>query len=301
MSLELVIAVVATFVCVGVIVGTAASRVVAGGAPERRRLRQFAPAVSSGVVLQAYEVAELPNPTLQKLSRTLPKSPQQMSRLRRHLGVAGYYRMTAAVYYSAAKIVSPVAGGLVGAVLGTWVRSWIPILVFALIGFVLPDLVLARRRRARQKAIRNGLPDALDLLVVCVEAGSSLDQAIVKAADELEIAHPALAEELRMVITEVRAGKPRQEAFQNFARRTQVDDVRTLVAMLLQTDRFGTSVAQALRTHAATSRTKRRQHAEERAGKVSVKLVFPLVLCLFPAVYLVCLGPAAVKIYRAFF
>ena len=104
-----------------------------------------------------------------------------------------------------------------------------------------------------------------------------------------------------MVTTEIRAGKPRLEAFKNFEKRTEVDDVRALVAMLIQTDRFGTSVSQALRTHAATSRTKRRQRAEERAGKVGVKLVFPLVFCLFPAVYIICIGPVVIAIYHAFF
>ena len=122
----------------------------------------------------------------------------------------------------------------------------------------------------------------------------------MKASEELQIAHPVLAEELRYVTTEMRAGKPRLEAFKNFAQRTGVDDVRTLVAMLTQTDRFGTSIGQALRTHAETSRTKRRQRAEERAAKVSVKLVFPLALCLFPALYVVCFGPVVVQIYRAF-
>ena len=154
-----------------------------------------------------------------------------------------------------------------------------------MIGYLLPDLLLARATRAYQKSIQNGLPDALDLIVVCVEAGSSLDQAIVRASEELEIALPALAQELRTVTGEIRAGKPRVEAFHDLARRTQLEDVRSLVAMLTQTDRFGTSIAQALRTHAATSRSKRRQRAEERASKVGVKLVFPLALCLVPALY----------------
>ena len=121
----------------------------------------------------------------------------------------------------------------------------------------------------------------------------------MKATEELAIAYPALAEEMRMITTETRAGKPRLEAFKNFASRTGVDDVRALVAMLVQTDRFGTSIAQALRTHAETSRTKRRQRAEERAAKIGVKLVFPLVFCLFPALYVVVLGPAVIKIMHS--
>jgi tight adherence protein C len=158
------------------------------------------------------------------------------------------------------------------------------------------DRALANRRRA----IENGLADALDLLVVCIEAGSGLDQAIVKTSDELAIAYPILADELRILTTEIRAGKPRIEAFKSLAQRTKVDDVRSLVAMLIQTDRFGTSIGQALRTHADSSREKRRQRAEEKAQKIAVKLVFPLVLCFFPAFYVVVLGPAIITFVRSF-
>jgi tight adherence protein C len=171
----------------------------------------------------------------------------------------------------------------------------------AILGFLVPDLLLGRAITKHRRAIQHALPDALDLLVVCIEAGSSLDPAILKTSEELEIAYPAMAKELHTVATEIRAGKPRLEAFQNLAKRTKLDDVRALVAMLIQTDRFGTSIAQALRAHADTLRTKRRQQAEERAGKVGVKLVFPLLLCLLPALYVVCLGPVAIRIYRTLF
>jgi tight adherence protein C len=127
-----------------------------------------------------------------------------------------------------------------------------------------------------------------------------MDQAIIKATDELEISHRALAEEFRLVVTETRAGKPRMEAFRNLASRVGTDDVRALVAMLVQTDRFGTSVTQALRTHAESSRTSRRQRAEERAQKVGVKLVFPLVFFLFPAFFVVTLGPAVIQFVKVF-
>ena len=169
------------------------------------------------------------------------------------------------------------------------------------VGYMIPGLILVRLITLQKRRIEDGLPDALDLMIVCVEAGSSLDQAIMKASEELMISHPALALELQLITTEIRAGKPRIEAFKNFAARTKVDDVRALVAMLVQTDRFGTSVAQALRTHAATSRTKRRQRAEERAAKIGVKLVFPLVFFLFPAFYVVTLGPAVIQFLRIFF
>jgi tight adherence protein C len=173
--------------------------------------------------------------------------------------------------------------------------------VFALVGWMIPGLILSRLITLQKRRIEDGLPDALDLMIVCVEAGSGLDQALLKTSEELMISHPALATELQLITTEIRAGKPRLEAFKNFAARTKVDDVRELVAMLVQTDRFGTSVAQALRTHAATSRTKRRQRAEERAAKIGVKLVFPLVFFLFPAFYVVTLGPAAIQFVRVLF
>jgi tight adherence protein C len=137
-------------------------------------------------------------------------------------------------------------------------------------------------------------------MVVCIEAGSGLDQAIVKTSDELAIAYPVLANELRILTSEIRAGKPRIEAFKSLAARTKVDDVRALVAMLIQTDKFGTSIGQALRTHADVSRDKRRQRAEEKAQKIAVKLVFPLVLCFFPAFYVVVLGPAVIQFARTF-
>jgi tight adherence protein C len=168
------------------------------------------------------------------------------------------------------------------------------------VGFALPSLWLGRKTTLRQKLIRHGLPVALDLMIVCIEAGSGIDQAIVKTSDELDITYPALAEELRLVTTEIRAGKPRLEAFRNFASRTKVPEVRSLVAMLVQTDRFGTSIAQALRTHAEEVRMKRRQDAEERAAKIGVKLVFPLVFCLFPALYIAILGPAVITYVRIF-
>jgi tight adherence protein C len=179
--------------------------------------------------------------------------------------------------------------------------GWVLAGILGMIGYMLPGLVLGYLISKQKLKIENGLPDALDLMIVCVEAGTGLDQAIQKTSIELEISHPELAGELRLVTTEVRAGKTRIDAFKNFAERTKVEDVRALVAMLVQTDRFGTSIAQALRTHAETSRVKRRQRAEERAAKIGVKLVFPLVFFLFPAFYVVTLGPAVIQFIRVFF
>jgi tight adherence protein C len=215
------------------------------------------------------------------------------------LATAGYRSLTAAILYSAAEVILPVLFG--GAVLlSVGLSKWYLAGLAAAIGYMAPTFWLGRQTKLRQKQIRNGLPDALDLMIVCIEAGSGIDQSILKTSDELDISYPALAEELRLVTTEIRAGKPRLEAFKNFASRTKVDEVRSLVAMLVQTDRFGTSVAQALRTHAEVSRTKRRQNAEERAAKIGVKLVFPLVFCLFPSLYVAILGPAVVDYVRVF-
>jgi len=304
MSLQLpvAVAIVAVFVAVAAIVGAVASWWLARNTPEQRRLRTLVrPPAATGVVADGLLLTETLDPTLTRLRRLIPKSPKDMSQLQRRLARAGYPHLQSVVVYASAELLLPILFG-VPVLIGLGVRAGIiPAVAAAGIGFALPGLYVGHRRTVRQKAIQNGLPDALDLLTVCVEAGSGLDQAIAKANEELRIAHPALADELRLVTTEIRAGKPRLEAFKNLAQRTGVEDVRSLVSMLTQTDRFGTSVAQALRVHAETSRTKRRQRAEERAGKVGVKLVFPLALCLFPALYIVCFGPTVVQIYRTFF
>jgi tight adherence protein C len=300
MSTELLLSLIGVFACIAVATGALASFVLARTSPEQQRLKAVTATVP-GLVLEQAQLTETPNPFLQKLTKALPQSPKDMSRLRKRLARAGIYGLGSAVTYAFAEMLLPVlVGGLILLIMG-FHDGWILAILGGVFGYLAPGLWLQRRTNLRKKAIENGLPDALDLMIVCMEAGSSLDQAIVKASDELDISHPALAYEMRIITTEIRAGKTRLEAFRNFANRTGVDDVRSLVSMLIQTDRFGTSVAQALRTHASTARTKRRQLAEERAGKIGVKLVFPLVLCLFPAVYVVCIGPVIVKIYRAFF
>jgi tight adherence protein C len=163
------------------------------------------------------------------------------------------------------------------------------------VAYVLPGMVLARMAKKRQHRIRLGLADALDLLIVTVEAGLGLDQAIQRVSEELAFAHKDLTDELRLINLEIRAGKARAEALQNLAVRTGLDDVSSLVTMLVQTDKFGTSVAQSLRVHADTLRTKRRQRAEEAAAKTGAKMVFPLVICIFPAIWVVTVGSAVIK------
>jgi tight adherence protein C len=178
-----------------------------------------------------------------------------------------------------------------------------PFLIFAaavVAGFVLPDMWILWKIRGRQHRLQKALPDGLDLLVICVEVGLGLDQAILRVADELQIVHPELSDELHMVNLEMRVGKTRIDALRELARRTGLEDIKALVAMLIQTERFGTSIAQSLRVHSDELRTKRRQRAEEMSAKTTVKMVPPLVFFIFPALMVVILGPAAVTIYRQF-
>jgi tight adherence protein C len=171
----------------------------------------------------------------------------------------------------------------------------------SLLGYVLPGILLAKKAARRQHRIQLSLPDALDLLVVSVEAGLGLDQALLRVGQELAAAHPELSDELRLVNLELRAGKARSEALRNLADRTGLEDIGSLVTMLVQTDKFGTSVAQSLRVHSDVLRTKRRQRAEEAAAKTGVKMVFPLVFCIFPAIWVVTIGPAAIKFVQVLF
>ncbi len=300
MPISLAVTLAAVFATVALMSGAVTSIALARNAPERKRLRNLT-APRTPAAIENLQIADAPTPALKRFSTVLPSSSTDRSRLRRRLAAAGYPEYTAAIWYSAARLILPVLFGVVP-LLALGVESgWVAGAACAAVGLVTPDLVLIQKTAQQKKSIQDGLPDALDLIVVCVEAGSSLDQAIVKAGNELEIALPPIARELKMLATQIRAGKPRMEAFKDLATRTGVDDVRSLVAMLVQTDRFGTSIAQGLRTHAETSRTKRRQRAEERASTIGVKLVFPLALCLMPALYVVCLGPVVVTIYRNLF
>jgi tight adherence protein C len=171
-------------------------------------------------------------------------------------------------------------------------------LIAAGIGWVAPEFWLMSRVKGRQKVLRLSLPDAMDLLVICVEAGLGLDQALQKVSEELRIVHPELSAELQMVNLEMRVGKTRIEALRELAQRTGLDDIKALVAILVQTDRFGTSIVQALHNFSDELRTKRRQRAEELGAKVSVKMVPPLVFFIFPALMVVVLGPAVLTVMR---
>jgi tight adherence protein C len=230
-----------------------------------------------------------------KIGHMAPRSIAETGKLRQRLITAGYRGRDALVVFLGIRI------GVALAAFGVFVLpvfrrpSLMVALIACAVGYVVPSMVLARMAKRRQHRIRLGLPDALDLLVVSVEAGLGLDQAIQRVSAELAFAHPDLCDELRLINLELRAGKARPDALHNLAERTGLDDIRELVTMLVQTDKFGTSVAQSLRVHSETVRTKRRQRAEEAAAKIGVKMVFPLVLCIFPAIYVVTLGPAAIR------
>ena len=300
MAFDLLVTLVSGFLAVALVAWYGASSILAALSPERRRLRQLvAPGGPGEIFEDGIGLVDNIDPRFKSLPG-IPKSPKEMGRLRRRLAMAGYTSPTAVVAYAMANLVTPLLFALVVLAFAGVQGGWLLALFAGAAGYLLPGMLLARKIERRKREIREGLPDALDLFVVCVEAGCGLDQAIVKASDELGLTYPALAAELRAITTEIRAGKPRVEAFRNFAARTKVDDVQSLVALLVQTDKFGTSLAQALRTHAETSRTKRRQNAEERAGKLGVKLVFPLVLFLFPSLYIVILGPAVITFVRVF-
>jgi len=238
--------------------------------------------------------------SFKKLSRYAPKSPSEMGKLQRKLVAAGYRSKEALLVF---------IGIRVGVSLLLFFVVSIPVFHInvlvaigaAAIGYLLTTMGLGRLAQRRQHRIRLSLPDALDLLVVSVEAGLGLDQALQRVGQELAFAHGDLCEELRLVNLELRAGNARSEALHNLAERTGVDDLSSLVAMLVQTDKFGTSVAQSLRVHSETLRTKRRQRAEEAAAKTGVKMVFPLVFCIFPAVWVVTIGPAAIRFVQVLF
>jgi tight adherence protein C len=174
------------------------------------------------------------------------------------------------------------------------------VLCAAFLGVRLPDTVLQHMRQRRIKRLRNGLPDALDLLVVCVESGLGLAPAIERVARELAFSHTDLAQELALVNVEMRAGVERPVALRNLAARSGVDDINGLVGLLVQTIRFGTSVAEALRVYSEEFRDKRMQKAEEQAAKIGTKMIFPLVFCLFPSFFIVAIGPAVLRIIAAF-
>jgi tight adherence protein C len=200
--------------------------------------------------------------------------------------------------------------GLVLLAIAFWFKDYIPLAPIVRIllaaaagyaGYALPNFILEHLVSKRQEELKYALPDALDLMTVCVESGLGLDQAVLKVSEELAITHKDISEEFGLVTLEMQAGKSRSEALRNLSERTGEAELRKLVAILIQTDRFGTSMAESLRTHSDYMRVRRRQEAEERANKVGVKLVFPIFFCILPAMLVVVAGPGLLQIVKHLF
>jgi tight adherence protein C len=237
------------------------------------------------------------------LGKLLPAAAgKQATRAQLMMIRAGYRSADAMLVIRGVKLLLPIA--LILLVFSTGLYRYNPFFIVvaaAAAGFLLPEMWLLSRIKARKRRLRLGLPDGLDLLVICVEVGLGLDQAILRVSQELRIVHPELSEELQLVNLEMRVGKTRIEALRDLSWRTGLDDLKTLVAMLIQTERFGTSVAQSLRVHSDELRTRRRQRAEEMSAKTTVKMVGPLVFLIFPALMAVLLGPAVISLVRQLF
>jgi len=265
-----------------------------GGSALQRRLGEVAAART--------DHAEEPPPdraviqALKRMGAMAPHSTKEMGQLQSRLVAAGYRSREALVVFFGIRLgFAVLCFALAAAPIFVARPNFVMALAVCGVAYVLPGMVLARLAKRRQHRMRLGLPDALDLLVVSVEAGLGLDQALQRVSEELAFAHPDLCDEFKLINLELRAGTGRSEALHNLARRTGLDDIASLVTMLVQTDKFGTSVAQSLRVHSETLRTKRRQRAEEAAAKTGAKMVFPLVICIFPSIWVVTLGPAVIK------
>jgi tight adherence protein C len=238
---------------------------------------------------------------VEQFERVIPKTQAEVSVVQQRLIRAGYRKDSAVKLFYGMKLLVPLA--LCVAVLCSGLASNSPfiICVAALgVGYLAPDFWVGRKIKTRQSRIRLGLPDMLDLLVICMEAGLGLDQATSRAAQELRKGHPAIGDELGVVVLEQSAGRPRSDGWKHLAERTDVDTVRTLVSMVVQSEHFGTSIAKVFRTHSETLRTQRVQAVEEMAAKTTIKLIFPLVLFIFPCLFLVTLGPAFIMMAGAF-
>ncbi|CAJ91857.1 Flp pilus assembly protein TadC [Cupriavidus necator] len=242
----------------------------------------------------------------QPVSRlSLPKEGWESSQLRVRFMNAGWRNASAAPLYFAAKTVLAIALPMIGLLAaagqpGLQDRNimFALLAVLGAIGYYLPNVVLARKVAQRQRTVFEEFPDVIDLLTVCVEAGLGLDAALMRVADELALRCPVLADELQLMLLELRSGFSKEKALSNLSLRTGVEDVDKFASMLIQADRFGTSLGESLRVLSDMLRTKRRMRAEEQAAKIALKLLFPLIFTIFPSLLLVLLGPAFIQIYR---
>lgn len=237
-----------------------------------------------------------------------PSTIEEMRATRRLLITAGYRSGKASVFYTGAKLLLAVVAVVLVAIIPakalgfpTAANLIFYYLLAATCGYYAPAFWLKRAIAHRQDALQRAIPDALDLMVVCVEAGLGLDQALARVGEDVKQAHPELGDELNILSLELRTGVQRQEALRNLAHRTNLEEVKNLVALLVQTDRFGTSIGQALRVHADSMRTTRKLRAEEMAAKLPVKLLLPLIFFIFPSMFIVTIGPAIIKMVRVLF
>jgi len=235
-----------------------------------------------------------------------PKKEGEISHLRKKFLMAGYREENILIIFSGFKAFMALLLAIGFLLIRFYLLKTMPYIqtmffsiLFALIGFYLPNLWLWIKISRRKEKIQLGLPDALDLMVICVEAGTGLDAAINRIGEEMKLTNKILSEEFRILNLELRAGKQRRDALKNLALRTGLEDVHSLVTMLIQTEQFGTSIGQALRVHSDAMRTKRHQRAEEIAQKMPVKLIFPLILFIFPTLLVIVLGPAIISIIKA--
>lgn len=235
------------------------------------------------------------------LGEIIPRSPEEMGRQERRLVTAGFRRKDAPVLFYGVKLALAIMlliGFTAGGYLGR--NPLLYVVLAVLLGAMVPDFWMSRRIKRRKENIQLAIPDALDLTVVCVEAGLGLDQSLMRIGTEIRPIHRDLSDELRLLNLEVNAGKTRAQSLRNLASRTEVDDLKALVAVLIQTDKFGTSVAQSLRVFSDSLRVKRRQRAEERSAKTTIKMIPPLVFFIMPSIFVVVLGPAIITIMQEF-
>jgi tight adherence protein C len=293
------------YICIGGAVSLVAffvSRVAVGNKDDKLRARLADSGKEHALGVTKSDSAV---PLLQRIGSAaaqpfMPKSREKQSTMRRDLGYAGVYSASAAKIMQGFKFIFLIGGLIAGYFTGMMLQNvllWLPL--GGLIGYFVPKLWLRLNIRANQRALNLGLPDALDLMVVCVEAGLTIDSAMQRVGQELVLAHPAVSRELGIAHMETRVGLSRQESLKNLGTRTGNTEVQSLSSMLIQADRFGTSIANALRIHADSMRIKRQHAAEEMAAKASVKMSFPLVLFIFPATFIVLAGPTVIGLMRS--
>lgn len=298
---------ISTFVCITLgVVGLywALFRPVSAATERLKQMQDGTISTTAAAVTLTEErpqVADFAERIASPISRLVPPSAIEARKIQKQLMQAGFRSDNAVVIYRALQLISlvvfPGAVAFACALMGRSMSNAVLFILFAfVIGFFLPRFLLARLIKARQQRVRWGLADALDLMVVSIEAGLGLNAAMLRISEELKTVHPDISGEFELANLEIRVGRERDEALRNLAERTGVDDLRSLVAMLIQADRFGTSIARAVRVFSDSLRTKRRQRAEQAAQKAAVKLLFPLACFLFPTLFIAILGPAALNL-----